>query len=162
MARKRRGSRIYWRERGGEPRAWGDFRDFADVGGRREPLVPRGAEQATTDHDFAEKLASARVTALEKARRNRDLLGIAHQRELEAYASHHLKEKARAGRVTREHLEEIEHRLDVAIRYFGADRLVDSISVRDIDRFAGWLARQKNHRGGALSPTGCGTLYIVS
>lgn len=41
MAKKRR-SRVYW------GRAYGDFRDFADVGDVQESLIPSGAKRATT------------------------------------------------------------------------------------------------------------------
>ena len=45
-------SRIYWRNR----KAYGDFRDFADVGGKREALKPVGMRVPTTDPDVAAKL----------------------------------------------------------------------------------------------------------
>ncbi len=32
--------RIYWRDQGGVRRAYADFREYADVGGKREALVP--------------------------------------------------------------------------------------------------------------------------
>ncbi len=49
-------SRIYWRNQGSERSAYGDFRDFADVGGKREALIPRGAKTATGDPVIAEAL----------------------------------------------------------------------------------------------------------
>ena len=49
MARVRKGRR-YLRGR----RWWGDFRDYTDVGGRLEPLVPKGQKLATTDPDEAD------------------------------------------------------------------------------------------------------------
>ena len=40
MTPKKRRSRIYWRTRGGVRRAYGDFRDYADVGvGRKRSLL---------------------------------------------------------------------------------------------------------------------------
>ena len=56
MAEKPR-SRIYWRS----GKAYGDFRDFADVGGRREALKPAGMRVPTTDPDVAAKLSTDRV-----------------------------------------------------------------------------------------------------
>ena len=46
MAKK---NRIYWREQGGGRKAYGDFRDFADVGGKREALKPEGSKAPTSD-----------------------------------------------------------------------------------------------------------------
>jgi hypothetical protein len=45
-------SRLY--QRAG--RYWADFRDFADQGGKREPLKPKGERLATTDRDIAAAL----------------------------------------------------------------------------------------------------------
>ena len=39
MPRKRI-TRVFWRAQGGARRAYGDFRDFADVGGGKEALIP--------------------------------------------------------------------------------------------------------------------------
>ncbi len=61
-------SRIYWRERGGERRAYGDFRDYAEVGGGREALIPPGAPTATTDPVIAEVLVGHRLTELQERR----------------------------------------------------------------------------------------------
>lgn len=38
MAARKQRQRIYWREQGTHRRAYGDFRDFGDVGGGREAL----------------------------------------------------------------------------------------------------------------------------
>jgi hypothetical protein len=67
--RKRTRGRIYWRERGGERRAYGDFRDFADVGGGREALKAKGAAAATTDMIVAEPLVAQRLADLQERRR---------------------------------------------------------------------------------------------
>lgn len=50
----RRNGRIYWRDQGGERRAYADFRDYADVGGGREALTPKREKRATTDPDVAQ------------------------------------------------------------------------------------------------------------
>src|SRR5688572_25546886 len=98
MAKKR--SRIYWRERGGERRAYGDFRDFADVGGGQEALRPGPKQPATTDPDIAAQLASDRVKELEARRRNKALLGVEREATLEAFGAVHLLAKKKAGKVT--------------------------------------------------------------
>jgi hypothetical protein len=45
---RKRTSRVYWRDQGGARRAYGDFRDYRDVGGKLEPLVAQGEKRATT------------------------------------------------------------------------------------------------------------------
>jgi hypothetical protein len=64
MSPRRRKSRIYWRS----GRAWADFRDYADAGGRLEPLVAPGARMATKDADVAAHLVTERLQGLEEAR----------------------------------------------------------------------------------------------
>src|SRR5690625_3465232 len=167
MARKRR-SRVYPRTRGGATRYYGDFRDFADVGGRLEALVPEGAMSATTDLDVAKALASARVIELERRRRNRHLLGIEEERGLAEYAAYHLTRKSETGGVEDSWLRSAQMHLEVAIEFFcndgapiprvhgrpgGAlimdgveDRELSTITVRDAQSYASWLARQSNGR----------------
>jgi integrase len=146
MAKKR--TRIYWRDRGAERRFYGDFRDFADVGGGREALVPKGATMATTDPLIAEKLASDRVAELVEQRRGKTILGIERQARLEEFAAHHLIAKAQAGRVTESWLAGTEQRLRVAVEYFGAERDIFTISVRDVELFAHWLGQQGGGKRG--------------
>ncbi|KPK79977.1 MAG: hypothetical protein AMS25_10810, partial [Gemmatimonas sp. SM23_52] len=102
MPQRRRKGRIYWRERGGVARAYGDFRD---VGGGREALIPPGERAATTDPIVAEKLAADRLKEHLARRRDRVLLGIERQAALKEFAAGHLVQKARAARVTEKHLE---------------------------------------------------------
>ena len=48
MARRRQRDRLYYRE----GRGWyGDFRDFADVGGKREAMIPTGRQNPTQDRE---------------------------------------------------------------------------------------------------------------
>jgi hypothetical protein len=94
MTPRRRQSRIYWRVRGGVRRAYGDFRDYADVGGKREPLIPEGEHFATTDLDVAIQLAAN----LEAARRWRGLTGRSDVATLAVYARDYLIAKKRSGR----------------------------------------------------------------
>lgn len=112
MARK--GTRIYRREQGGERRVYKDFRDFADGGGKREALIPKGAKQATTD----EKLALALVEELEVLRRRRQRGQPLEDTYLAAYSEHHLVRKARSGSVTAAWLEAAQMHLETAIEFF--------------------------------------------
>ena len=64
MGRPKSGKRVFWRTRGGVRRAYGDFRDYVDVGGRQEALVPAGQKRATNDPDVAHALVAARLKEL--------------------------------------------------------------------------------------------------
>ena len=64
MKRRRARSRVYWRERGGICRAYGEFRDYADLGGGQEALVVPGEKLATADPHAAEVLAAKRLEQL--------------------------------------------------------------------------------------------------
>ncbi|MDQ3309472.1 MAG: hypothetical protein M3497_05040 [Gemmatimonadota bacterium] len=122
MPRKKSKSRIYTRNQGGKLRYYGDFRDFADVGGGREALKVQGATLATEDPQVAEKLAGDRLSELQRARRTRGVHGLEAERTLEEFAAHHLVLKAKSHRFTAGWLGETEKRLGSAIAFFGAER----------------------------------------
>lgn len=147
MPRKRQ-SRIYWRERGGARRAYGDFRDFRDVDGGLEALIPPDEQLSTTDPDVAEQLASARVKALEQKRRTKNLLGVKRETTLAEYAAYHLEQKARSGEFTENWLEQSEHHLRIAIEFFGEGRALDTIGVEHVQQWAARLAAQPKRRPG--------------
>src|SRR5215207_3955752 len=100
MAGTRKRNRVYWRS----GRAWGDFRDYADCGGRLEALTVQGERLATQDPDVAQALVAARVRELDALRHGRALHGRGKGTPLAAYAAEHLEKKARAGKVTRDWL----------------------------------------------------------
>ena len=80
--------KIYWRERGGGARrAYADLRDYADVGGGREALVPSGEKLATTDATTAQVLLARRLEQLDAARRGRTLHGETRHATLADFAS---------------------------------------------------------------------------
>lgn len=143
--------RIYWRERGGESRAYGDFRDYADVGGGQEALIPRGSALATTDPDVARALVDQRVKQFEEARRHRNLLGRRGPARLKAFVDHHVKLKRELGRVTASYVDKVEAHLGVALEFFGEDREVDTLTVVDVRRYMHWLLQRSNGRGGTLA-----------
>lgn len=144
-------SRVYWRNQGTNRRAYGDFRDFYDVGGGREALVPRGARLATSDPVVAQSLAAQRLAELQERRRNKTLLGVERQASLAEFASHHLVQKKRAGRVTDRHLSDSEQRLRRAVEFFGNSRDLCSISVQDVQRWVDHLSQRSGVRGKAAS-----------
>jgi hypothetical protein len=140
MTPRKRKSRIYWRERGGDRRAYFDGRDFQDVGGKLEPLVAAGERMATTDPDVAMRLASDRLEQLEAARKRRAFNGgRAVETQLAAFARLHLIAKKRAGKVTDQWLAMAELSLDRAVAYFGAMRELDTVRVSHVRGWISWL-----------------------
>src|SRR5262245_25568113 len=129
---RRKKQRVYWRS----GRAWGDFRDYADVGGGRERLVVEGEKLATTDQDVANLLVAAGVKDLDARLRGRALHGRAEGTPLAAYAADHLVKKAQAGKVTRDWLDVSAVFLKRAVEYFGSDRDLASISTEDVEAWA--------------------------
>jgi integrase len=143
--------RIYWRDTGSVRRAYGDFRAWKDVGGAREPLVPQGATLATTDPAEAASLYIARAGELDSKRKKQQVLGeelgIERTVGLKAFAAHHLRLKAQSGGVTDGWLQNTEARLTVAVDFFGADKELHTIGVREVQKYAAWLATQPIRRG---------------
>lgn len=140
MTRQRwKKQRIYWRNRGGARRAYADFRDYADVGGGREALVPPGEPLATTDADVAQTLVARRLEKLDAARRGRTLHGILQTATLAAFAREHLIAKAKARKVGGQWLAAVEVHLQRAIAHLGAERDLNGVTVADVRRFAARL-----------------------
>lgn len=138
---------IIWRN----GRAYGDFRAFADVGGRREPLAEPGRKWGTTDPEIALVLFTARLQELQEERRAR--VGIPKARRvirLDELVSHHLQMKERAGRTSHSHLRDLEHRLSVAVAHFGCARDPRSIEAEDVRRWGEALARGGRRKPGTV------------
>lgn len=165
MTPRKRKSRIYWRTRGGVPRAYLDLRDFADVvpvdpdtGTQplRVPLVAKGERNATADPDVAESLAAARIRQLEASRRGKALIGVTREGTLHDFAAEHLTETAkgiRRDKITPAWVASHQQRLEVAIAYFGAERDVASITTKDVKAYLAHLEDLPNNRrnGGTLA-----------
>lgn len=145
MPRKRR-SRIYLRG----SRYWGDFRD---IGGSREPLIPKDQLYATSDPDIAAKLASDRVTELEQRKRNRSILGVDRTSTLADFSRYHLERKAESSEVTTRWIEESEQRLKRAIEFFGSGRELHSIAPRDVQDWVTHLSKMKGRGRGVSKAT---------
>ena len=142
---------IYFRDQGGARRAYADLRAYADVGGKREPLIEPGARLATTDPATAQVLLARRLEALEVARRDRTIRGLIAKAQLAAFAAMHLVAKKESGRFTDQHLAAVEMCLKRAVNFFGADRDLASITVGDVRRFTAELQKLPNGRGGQMS-----------
>jgi integrase len=132
---RRGSSKIYWRDRGGTLRAYADLREYADVGGKREPLTSKGEKRATSDPATAQVLLAERVKALDAVRRGRALHGLERPATLAEFADTHLAAKADSGLVTDAWLELSEHHLDSAVQHFGADRELASITTADVRKW---------------------------
>jgi integrase len=145
----RRTSRIYDRGSAGTPRFWADFRDYAEVGGGREPLVAPGTTVATSDPDVAAALVARRLEELERRRRNGALLGLVHETTLGDYLPYHLDQLAAT--VTPEWADQARRHLEHARDFFGADRAPETIRVAEVQRWLAELARTPNGRGGTLA-----------
>jgi integrase len=140
-------SRIYTRTQGGETRYYADFRN---VGGSREALKAKGESRATTDPTVAEKLAADRLTELMTSQRDR-VFGKKESTTLKAFAAQHLVQKVKSGKYTELWLGTSERMLRIATEYFGADRELTSITVRDVTEYANHLTTVSNGRGGVLN-----------
>lgn len=159
MGRKKQG-RLYTRVRGGEARYYADFRDFADVGGRQEALIAPGDRAATTDPVIAQKLLSDRLAELQALKRGKVLYGIERTARLAEYASYHLVEKARSGRISDTWLVNCERHLKEAVAFFGAGRELSTISTRDVQRYLVHLGRREGGRGGTTISAGTQRQYL--
>jgi len=154
MPRRRTTGRVFWREQGGARRAYGDFRDYADVGGKREALVVPRDRRATSDANLAEVLAARRLDELNRLRAQRQA-GAVHdlpkRTTLLAFAREHLIAKAKAGNATESWVAETEHCLARAIEHFGSERDVAAITAADVRRWTELLQSVPNGRGATLS-----------
>jgi len=142
MTPRKRQSRVYWRIRSGTRRAYGDFRDYADVGGKLEPLIPVGERFATTDPDLALRLALRRLEELEAARKRRAITGKADVITLAEYARDYLIARRQTGNVTTGWLAACQKFLERAVAFLGADRPLDEIRVSDV---RAWSAHLLTH-----------------
>ncbi|HYO46923.1 MAG TPA: tyrosine-type recombinase/integrase [Gemmatimonadota bacterium] len=128
-------------------RAYGDFRDYADVGGSREALKPLGSSLATTHPDEALRLAAARIEELERFREQRARTGrTAHGALDHALIDSYLAHLAGLGRATR-HVQNVRGHLTVALEHFRPGRFLASVRVTDVDTYIAAL------RGRGFSPS---------
>ncbi len=144
--RRSRQSRIYWRIRNGVRRAYADFRDFTDVGGKREALVPAGARFATTDPDLAASLVVRRLAQLAQRRKRNGVDTLAR------YARDYLIAKKLSGQVTDAWLAACEGFLRRAVAFFGTDRPLEEIKVSDVRQWAAYIQTLKGATGRRLGP----------
>ena len=152
MTPRKRQSRVFWRVQGGSRRAWGDFRDFADVGGKREPLLPLGERFATTDPDIAIRLALRRLEELEAARKRRTITGRAEVVTLAAYSRDYLIAKKKSGQATDAWLAACQEFLERAVAFFGSDRPLEGIRVSEVRAWSALLLVTNSKHKRPFSP----------
>jgi len=144
-------SRVYSRRRGmGQPRYYGDFRDFADVGGSQEPLSPEGCRYATTCPDQAEELAKARLKKLEEKRAERPV-GDAEKRTLGVIIPEHLERKAKNEEGGEQWLGNVQVHLETFEDFFTEGRDLADIELKELEDYRASLFKLSNGRGGTLS-----------
>jgi integrase len=148
----------YPRVQGGVRRWYGDFRRYADVGGRREPLVAAGEKLATTDELVAGTLYHAKAAAYENARRGKalGLVAATPRAMLCAMAADDLTIKRQSRKYADTHLDAVESRLHRVLGFLcaghaGGDRALESVTVDDVRALIAFLRTQPNGRGGTMS-----------
>ncbi len=149
MARKSKkkniGPHLFWRN----GRAYGDFREYGDVGGDREALAEEGSTWGTKDEEIAKVLFLKRLTELQEAKRNRVGVAKTCSTTLAQLIQHHLVKKAKAKRTSESHMFDLEHRLRTALEYFG-NRDPRTIKPDDVGAWAENLAEDGIRKPGTV------------
>lgn len=162
--------RIYWRYRkngrycysydgrpaeselnGATPRAWLDARDFDDVGGKREPLVPVGKRYATDDEDLAEDIAAERIRELKKRRLLGQVADVSEPKALGPFAEYHLKRKKKVEDCTDQWLKAVQRHLQDAVEFLGSTTGLMAIKVSNLEDWVVALRERPESEGGPLS-----------
>jgi hypothetical protein len=135
MARKRQ--RRLYTKRG---RYYADFRDYADVGGRKEALIPAGERFATTDKRQARALGRARHQELKALRR----LGLRDTptdlTRLGDFVDHYLVYRASKPDASERRLKQLAQQLEYAVDFFGAETKLRHIDTLAVERYLAQLA----------------------
>lgn len=109
-------------------RYYADLRDFADVGGGQEALIPDGARCATKEYGEAELLLARRLAELDDLRRRG-----AGEARLESYMEHHLAAKSLSRREAT--IERDRCALAHILEHFGEDVRLGEIDVRGLTAY---------------------------
>jgi integrase len=129
MPRKRQ-TRLYTK-RG---RYYADFRDYADVGGGKEALIPAGERWATTDKQQARAIAKDRLGELDALRRAGGHDASVDLTRLGDFVDHFMVRRASRPDASEPRLKQLAQRLEYAVDFFGADtklRHIDTLAVED-------------------------------
>lgn len=153
---RRRKTRLYVRHQGGARRFYGDFRDYPDVGGGREALVPAGASFATDDERLAQAIIAQRLAELDGFRRRKQRGEPVREACLSTYVEHHIRLKRASANFTEQWVDAAEMHLNAAVEFFcrgakASQRTLETITVGDVQEYVAWLAARSNRRGRSLS-----------
>lgn len=152
---------IFTRFQGGATRYYGNFRRYANVGGGREALIPRGETRATEYHRVAEDVYDARLVQLREMQRALQLGGVDGLRQyvvlnapltLGDYVERHLVAKARDDEFRPLWQSQVRTYLREAVEFLGASTCITTITTEDCVRWADHLRSVDNGRGANLSP----------
>jgi len=151
VGRTRKNGRLY--RKPGRPQ-W--YAYLKDLGGGQEAMIPEGEKFATTDRDVATAVLAARIEELKAEAEGKPAAAKdkGQGATLAEYAAHHLERKARTGKVTEGWLAGAEMRLRRACEFFGAQRPLATISVKDVNAWVDWLAALPSHRNGRETLSG--------
>lgn len=135
-------------------RWYGDFRPYADVGGRQEALRLEGERYATKDYPVAKRLAKARLAELRRLRLGGHCAGTVDLRLLGPFIDHHMEREAKRKGADKGRLSQVEQRLNVAAEHFGEDRLLRSITTMHLEEYIDFLTERLRWEGTARVSTG--------
>lgn len=150
MRRRKMGGRFYLRG----SRFYADLRDYSDVGGKQEALIPPGRTRATTDRDEAAALVVQRIKALKEMRKRGDAADTDNNPTFEDYARYHLLAKAHARRSAT--IERDERSLSKVLEFF-VDLLkmprvrLSHVTVERLTKYVEWRRVQPGRHGRTIS-----------
>jgi integrase len=150
-------ARLYPRHRSdGPPRWWGDFREFADVGGKREPLILAGETRATTDEAQAHELFARRLQELQEAQANAAPAPPLRARPTLGQAvAEYLELRERESTVTPAWVAAARGFLGRAVAFFGADRRLASLTAEDL---VAWVEHLRSITSAHHRPLSAGSI----
>ena len=134
-----------------DERWYGDFREYEDVGSRREALAESGSTWGTKDEEIAKVLFVKRLNELQDEKRSR--AGVTQKDKSTTLAKlvlHHLLKKNAAGKTSHSHMRNLEQRLDAAIAYFGEGRDPRTIKAEHVGDWAEKLAKGGTRKPGTV------------
>jgi len=148
---KRAKAKMYWRNQGSGHRAYGDFREYARWGGKREPLVWPGEIKATTDEVRAHELFARRLQELRDAcDAGMAVAKVASRPPLHLAVANYLSAKEDEP-VTAGWVSAHAGFLGKAVIFFGAETKLGAVTVEGIMEFMEWLRRQRTPQGNSYS-----------
>jgi integrase len=117
-------------------RWYADFRDYSDVGGGQEALIPDDQRTATKDEAVAERLMAKRLLELSERRSD----GRSGAPTLAEYREHHLDVKA--GYRAESTVQRDRRSLETVFEHLGEDTPLDRVDVQDLTRYIAWRRKQ--------------------